>query len=171
MNFKVTNDILERVDSFVNVHGFECIEAQWDQKEEALTIYLDKISADDSTQDNGGSNGFAMEDCVFVNKLLCEVSLFDHKEAGEYELRVSSPGVERPLRRLIDFKRFLGSEIQVNVRKTHMNDLGLKGKSTFTGFLKAADSDNIRVETQAGEVFQFGLEMIERSCLVYNWDK
>jgi len=58
---------------------------------------------------------------------------------GRYELEVSSPGVERRLRRPEHFRRFVGSEISVRTRA------GVEGERRFEGVLEEADDDGIVV--------------------------
>jgi ribosome maturation factor RimP len=58
---------------------------------------------------------------------------------GRYELEVSSPGVERRLRRPEDFARFVGAEVAVRLRP------GSEGVRRFSGVLTAADDDAIVV--------------------------
>jgi len=65
--------------------------------------------------------------------------------SGPYELEVSSPGVERPLKRPRDFERFTGQKVKV--RSVEPVD----GSRTHTGLLEAADDEGIVVRTEAGE--------------------
>ena len=59
--------------------------------------------------------------------------------SGRYELEVSSPGVERRLRRPEDFARFVGTEVAVRLRP------GSEGVRRFSGVLSAADGGAIVV--------------------------
>jgi len=65
--------------------------------------------------------------------------------SGRYDLEVSSPGVERPLKRPRDFERRVGH--RVKVRSTEP----VEGSRTHTGTLEAADADGIVVRTEAGD--------------------
>ena len=66
-------------------------------------------------------------------------------DPGPYDLEVSSPGVERPLRGPKDFRRHSGEKVKV--RSVEPVD----GSRTHTGLLDAADDDGIVVRTEAGE--------------------
>lgn len=58
----------------------------------------------------------SLDDCAFVSKGL-EQKLDAAQAAGsDYVLEVSSPGVERPLRRAADWPRFVGRRIRVKTR-------------------------------------------------------
>lgn len=66
-------------------------------------------------------------------------------DPGSYSLEVSSPGVERPLRRPGDFVRKVGEKVKVRTSEP------LEGARTHTGMLTAADEDGVVITTEAGE--------------------
>ena len=65
--------------------------------------------------------------------------------SGRYDLEVSSPGVERPLRQPKDYRRHIGEKVKV--RSVEPVD----GSRTHTGTLEAADDEGVVVRTEAGE--------------------
>src|SRR6266496_2910204 len=64
---------------------------------------------------------------------------------GPYELEVSSPGVERPLREPHDFARRVGERVKLNVAGL------VEGSTTLTGTIAAADLGEVRIATEGGE--------------------
>ena len=66
-------------------------------------------------------------------------------DPGPYSLEVSSPGVERPLRRPRDFERRVGEKVKVRSVEP------IEGSRTHTGTLETADADGIVVRTEAGD--------------------
>lgn len=66
-------------------------------------------------------------------------------DPGPYSLEVSSPGVERPLRRPGDFAKRVGEKVKV---KTHEP---IEGGRSHTGTIVAADEEQVTVATDAGE--------------------
>lgn len=72
-----------------------------------------------------------------------------------YYLEVSSPGVERPLKRPEDFRRFAGSEVVVKLYAAQ------NGAKEFSGRLLERDETGLRLATVAGELL-FPLEQIAR---------
>ena len=66
--------------------------------------------------------------------------------AGPYTLEVSSPGIDRPLRKLADFARFAGERVHIKVRPA------VEGHSSVSGTLKGLDGDDVIVETDDGLV-------------------
>ncbi len=64
---------------------------------------------------------------------------------GRYDLEVSSPGVERPLKRPQEFRRHTGEKVRVRSAEP------VDGSRTHTGTLEAADEEGIVIRTEAGE--------------------
>jgi ribosome maturation factor RimP len=82
--------------------------------------------------------------------------------SGRYDLEVSSPGVERPLRGPKDFRRHTGEKVKV--RSVEPVD----GSRTHTGLLDAADDDGVVVRTEAGER-RIRYEDVASARTVFEW--
>ena len=65
-------------------------------------------------------------------------------DPGPYSLEVSSPGVERPLRRPEDFSKRIGEKVKVKTSEP------VEGSHVHVGELVAADEAEVTVETEAG---------------------
>jgi len=91
----------------------------------------------------------------------------DAVPGGRYELEVSSPGVERRLRRPEHFARFVGSEIAVRLRA----GAGCDGERRFVGRLIAADATGITLEPSAAQMSERRLSYddLERAHTVFDW--
>ncbi len=85
-------------------------------------------------------NDIAVEECARLSRAVSEV--FDAADpiAGEYLLEVSSPGVDRPLTRLIDFDLFDGFEARLET------DRMIEGRKRFKGVLAGVDGENIAID-------------------------
>ena len=83
-------------------------------------------------------------------------------DPGSYTLEVSSPGVERPLRRPQDFVRKVGEKVKVRTSKP------VEGSRTHTGTLVEADEDGVTIATEAGprRVYYGG---IRSARTVFEW--
>jgi hypothetical protein len=79
-----------------------------------------------------------------------------------YKLEVSSPGLDRPLRREHDFRRFAGQ--QVKIRCTEPSD----GRRNFSGVLRGAQNGQVEVDCE-GRVYQLPITAIARANLVPDW--
>ena len=75
----------------------------------------------------------------------CRRALLDFLEAedpieGDYELEVSSPGIDRPLTRLTDFARWAGHEAKIELtRRLPQRERPNKGRKRFRGTLLGLD--------------------------------
>jgi ribosome maturation factor RimP len=72
-------------------------------------------------------------------------------DPGPYRLEVSSPGLERPLRRPEDFAKRFGEAVKVRTADP------VDGVSVFTGTVVAAEDDGVTIATESGErTFAYG---------------
>ena len=115
-----------------------------------LRLYLDK---------EGGPN---MEDLSGLSRELS--ALLDEHDVveGAYTLEVSSPGINRPLKRPEHFKRFIGKTVRVRTR-----DL-VHGRRSFLGSLLEVSTDKI-VLNQDGTRMEIAFAMIEKSNYEHDW--
>ena len=82
--------------------------------------------------------------------------------AGPFNLELSSPGLERPLRRPSDFRRFVGTAVSV---KSHEP---VAGARRHRGLLVGADDDGIDLEVD-GEARRFAYDAIASARTVFEW--
>jgi ribosome maturation factor RimP len=96
-----------------------------------------------------------------VDHALCERvtrELDDYRR--QYTIDVSSPGVERPLRKPAHFERFLGRKVAVRTSGE------IAGRSKFRGQLLAADEDVVSVGAEGGDAVLIPYEQIVRGNLI-----
>jgi ribosome maturation factor RimP len=115
-----------------------------------LRLYLDK---------EGGPN---VDDLSRVSHQLSDLLDSENAVEGAYTLEVSSPGINRPLRRPEHFARFVGKRIRVRTR-----DL-VNGRRSFLGMLEEVGADNITLE-QEGMQYQIPFSIIEKSNYEHDW--
>jgi len=84
-----------------------------------------------------GDNGVDIDDCVEISRMI--ENKFD-RDDEDYELRVSSPGIDVPFKFNRQYKKYVGRQISVT----------LKDKNTVTGILKFISDDSIGLETKRG---------------------
>ncbi len=89
----------------------------------------------------------------------------DAVPGGRYELEVSSPGVERRLRRPEHFRDQLGARVAVKTRP------GVEGDRRVEGLLVAADDEGVRIEesTLPGGAREMRYEEIDKARTVFDW--
>ena len=105
--------------------------------------------------------GLTAEDCAVISRNISAVLDVEDPVKGNYNLEVSSPGLDRPLVRQKDFERFAGFEVKI---ETHGL---LNGRQHFRGRLLGLDGDMVRVALDNGE-WQFSFPDIRRAKLVMN---
>jgi len=100
--------------------------------------------------------GISVEDCARVSNHLSRALAV---EGIDYErLEVSSPGLDRPVKRLEDFNRFSGQEAKLKMR------LVVDGQRRFEGVLRGTRDRTVLVEVE-GRVRELPFEGIERARL------
>ena len=87
-----------------------------------------------------------VEDCAVLSHALLDFMEAENPIEGDYELEVSSPGIDRPLTRLMDFARYAGHEAKIELVAP------LDGRKRFRGKLLGLDGNDVTVETQGARV-------------------
>jgi len=87
-----------------------------------------------------------VEDCAVLSHALLDFIEAENPVEGDYELEVSSPGIDRPLTRLMDFARYAGHEAKIELVAP------LDGRKRFRGKLLGLDGTDVTMETQGARV-------------------
>jgi len=87
-----------------------------------------------------------VEDCAVLSHALLDFIEAENPIEGDYELEVSSPGIDRPLTRLMDFARYAGHEAKIELAAP------LDGRKRFRGKLLGLDGNDVTMETQGARV-------------------
>jgi ribosome maturation factor RimP len=136
------------VESTLAGMGFELVDMQLSGGGRLLRLFIDR------------PGGITVDHCAEVSRQLTRVFAV---EGIDYErLEVSSPGLDRPLRKAADFVRFAGSKVDVRMRTPDAS-----GRRRFTGLLRGADGDVATVEVEGRDV-ALNVDDIERARLVPN---
>lgn len=144
--FEIADTVLEDI-------GFELIDVEYLTMHGrwVLRLYIDK------------EGGVTIDDCVSVSRELGD--LLDIKDVIEHEyvLEVSSPGLDRPLKREKDFIRFTGNKIKCRTAAP------VNGQKNFAGVLKDFREGIIYIDT-GDSLAELPLEDIEKANLVYEFE-
>ena len=126
--------------------GYELVELQSANGGRTLRLFIDK------------PGGIDVEDCAAVSRQLSRVF---EVEGIEYDrLEVSSPGLDRPLRKGSDFARFTGRKADVRMRTPDAT-----GRRRFVGVLRGAEDGRVALEFE-GHTVRLELDDVERARLV-----
>ncbi len=119
-----------------------------------LRVYLDRVAGDPAGE------FITVDDCEKVTRQLQHVL---EVEGCAYErLEVSSPGLDRPLKRVADYERFAGTEIDLTLK------VPFKGRKKYRGVLSAQGEGWRVVFSDAGadQALDFSLNEVREARLV-----
>ena len=84
-------------------------------------------------------------DCERISRRLSEILDLADPIAGSYRLEVSSPGIDRPLTRLHDFRDWAGHEARLTLAEPH------EGRKNFSGTLQGIEGDRVLILVKDGQ--------------------
>jgi len=134
--------------------GYEFVGLEYNSnpKHSLLRIYIDR------------DDGVGIEDCETVSREVA--ALLDVKDPirSQYNLEISSPGLDRPLFTAEHYAEFAGSEAQITLFAPH------EGRRKFKGRILSADENSVRIEQDGAEV-TLGFDNIAKARLVPDYEK
>lgn len=101
----------------------------------------------------------SIEDCAEVNREMSTILDVEDPLPFAYTLEVSSPGLDRPLRGVEDYRRFTGRYSKVVVREPVDN------QKAFEGHLRGVEGDAVLLEAPNGRMHRLPLRLIARGRL------
>lgn len=126
--------------------GYELVDVQASNGGRRLRLFIDK------------PGGVTLDDCAAISRHLTRVLAV---EGIDYErLEVSSPGLDRPLRKAADFARFAGHKAEVRMRTPDAS-----GRRKFVGVLRGAEAGQVSLEME-GSLVALALDDVDRARLV-----
>ena len=145
------NYLWELLEPVVTGMGFELVEIEFNShpKNKVLRLYIDK------------ENGILIEDCSQVSRQVSALIDVEDPISGFFNLEVSSPGLDRPLRKIEDYERFKGEMVKI---KTSMPQ---DGQRNFKGQIKAVEEDSVVILFEEKEV-SLPVSAIEKARLIPN---
>ncbi|HIM57812.1 MAG TPA: ribosome maturation factor RimP [Gammaproteobacteria bacterium] len=148
---KIADKIEVLTDPVITDMGYELvgIEHVASGKHSILRVYIDS------------ENGIGLDDCEAVSRQLSAIFDVEDPIATQYNLEVSSPGVERPLFHIGHYQRFLGHDIKLRLVRP------INGQRKFNGAIGSVSETDHSVEliTELGSV-TLDIELIEKANLV-----
>ena len=151
--------IEERVESLIKEKiekiGYELYDVEYSKegKNYFLRIFIDS------------KNGIDLDDCEKVNNEIMEDLDNANYIKEQYFLEVSSPGIERILRKEKHLEQNIGNEIVIKLFKKDE-----EGKKEYQGILKKYTEQDIIIEDNENKQKQINRKNISQIKTVYNWD-
>ncbi|HTA18292.1 MAG TPA: ribosome maturation factor RimP [Polyangia bacterium] len=114
----------------------------------------------------GASVTVSHEDCARVSRDVSAALDVADVISHAYQLEVSSPGLDRPLRREGDFARFVGESARIKLS----DEDGVEGRRNFSGKLVAAKDGRVEIECD-GRSYQLPIDGIAKANLIPDWER
>jgi len=152
--------------------GLEIVELQWNREPEGwvLRVFIDRPEG--PRLPGGGGEGDAPlfgpmyvshEDCERVSRDLSATLDVANCIHHAYRLEVSSPGIDRPMRRENDFNRFAGRDAKIRMTES------VEGRRNFSGVLAGAKDGQVQIVCE-GKPYALPIAGIVRANLIPDWD-
>ncbi|MEW5921091.1 MAG: ribosome maturation factor RimP [Bacillota bacterium] len=149
------NPVLKTIENLaakaVKQIGLELVDVEWKTSEgkPLIVVYIDS------------DEGISLEHCQKVSKSLGDLLDREDPLPSSYYLEVSSPGIERRLKKESDFERFVGKDIKVKTFNK-IND-----SRNFRGVIKGFSENTLTMLLENGEELKINIADIARANLWY----
>src|SRR5690349_21572068 len=157
---------LEReIEGQVEALGYELVELEQvgSKNRPILRIRVDR-------EGTKPGDGITVDECAKVSRAL-EAYLDEASGIPEkYVLEVSSPGIERPIRRRREFERFAGWPVSIKLHRAYENR-GKRLEGELCGISGPDDEEIVRLKLEDGTEIDVPRVEIARANLVFRWDK
>ncbi len=134
--------------------GYELVDLEFSQNDEGslLRLFVDK------------EGGVTLDDCTHVSRMFGALLDVEDPISGRYNLEISSPGLNRPLRRFRDFSARIGETVKVTLVRP------LDGRRRFKGVLKEVLEEPLTVTIEVDdEDYIVPLDESSKCNLVYKF--
>jgi ribosome maturation factor RimP len=148
----ITKQVADLVEPILDEMDFELVDVEYLSKygRWVLRLYIDK------------QGGVTIDDCAQVSREIGDLidvkGIIEH----EYVLEVSSPGLDRPLKKEADFIRAVGKKIKVKMVAQ------VDGRRNFTGYLRNFEDGTLHMETE-GMMVALPWPEVNKANLVYEF--
>lgn len=133
----------------VEAMGYELVGVELFRKATSalvLRVYIDS------------ENGITLDDCSAVSHQLNGVLDVEDPISENYDLEISSPGLDRPLFELAHFERFKGQKARLKLKTP------IEGKRKLEGILAGIEGNTVLLDA-AGDMFRIPVELVETARL------
>jgi ribosome maturation factor RimP len=142
---ELTTDLPTLLESTLQGLGYELVDFERSGKGALLRVFIDK------------PQGIDVEDCARVSNHLSRVLAVENVDYGRLE--VSSPGLDRLLRKEQDFVRFAGHKARIKLR------VPVEGQRNFMGVLRQTRAGKIELDVD-GRIVTLDLANLDKARLV-----
>ena len=143
-------NLAELFEPVVESMGYELVGVEFSggSSHGTLRVYIDH------------EDGVSLDDCASISHQISGILDVEEPIQQAYDLEVSSPGLDRPLFKLADFKRFAGQPAKIKM------SVAVDGRRNFKGVLKGVIEPGIVEIEVDGNLFQLPLTDIGKANLI-----
>jgi len=147
---ELINQLWHLLEPVVRAEGMEIVELEYRRESPGwvLRLFIDH------------PDGITVDDCARISQVAGDLLDVADLIENPYHLEVSSPGLNRPLRKLEHFRTHQGSIVEVKTSAP------LENRRKFKGILLEASPEEIEIDCQ-GQIFKIPLALLERARLCY----
>jgi ribosome maturation factor RimP len=142
---KLMQDLHALLERSLTQLGYELVDLEISNRGKLLRLFIDK------------PEGITIDDCVLVSNQVGNLLAVEH-DIDYDRLEVSSPGLDRVLKKHSDFERFAGERAQVKLR------VPVENRKNFLGVLRGLDAENLLIECE-GVVHKIALNNVDKARL------
>ncbi|MBN2231874.1 MAG: ribosome maturation factor RimP [Deltaproteobacteria bacterium] len=153
---RVVESARQLAEPLIESLGFELVDCEYAGAggRGVLRFYIDK------------PGGVTIDDCAAVSRQLGALLDVDDVVPSRYFLEVSSPGLERPVRKPRDFERFIGRRLRIRTRQP------VDGRCRFAGELVAFNLERgLATVVVDGRSFALAIDNFARCNLIHDFDE
>lgn len=154
--------------------GFEVVDVRllMEQGGWVLRVCIDRPIADDADLSEVSEDRVDLSECEEVSRLLSAALDVDDPIPQAYNLEISSPGIDRPLRTAAHFRRYAGAEVKIQLAVPLATATG--ERRNFRGVLLGCSGEPgaevVTIEVDGTTEFALPLEDIDSARIVPDWD-
>lgn len=141
-----TMSLFELLEPTIAGMGYELVDIEQSAPGRLLRVFVDKKEG-----------SITLDDCVAISNHLSQLLAVENIDYNRLE--VSSPGLDRPLKKKADFVRYRGESARIRLR------IALQGQRNFVGTLVEVNDDVLTLNAD-GKLLQIELRNLEKARLI-----
>ncbi len=154
----ILNGVTQLAQPILDSMGLELVDIEYGRagRDAVLRLFIDK------------EGGVTLDDCADMSHELSAVLDIEDVIPCHYTLEVSSPGLDRPLKKPADYEKFAGRLVKVKTYEPLADDSGNKRK-TFLGHLDGLSGGVVRLTLAEGQTASIPLERVAKANLEFEF--
>jgi ribosome maturation factor RimP len=148
-----SEQISSLVEPAIRGQGYDLVDVEWKHESGAwvLRAFIDR------------EGGVTLDDCSNVSHLLSATLDVSDLIKVPYTLEVSSPGLNRPLKKEADFRRFVGKKAKIRTKRP----IG-EARRNFSGTLVGVEDGKVKIDV-GDQICDVPVDEVEKANLVYEF--